>query len=277
MTQNSINAGSSWSFQSIVEHDDNPCPRVNPYVVVEYLRFRCVHKLGAEHALARANACFADGEIESSKRPWTNVNPWHAGSVTNPRFEAHGYKCRWIENIARVGITLENYADKLNDYIRHEGWYADEHGDTSYRGVVLQVEGTKNYLIGYEDPDNSGAYLIEDEVYRYTGKGRRDRDYQHEDFLSELAKQADKFAESFAEAERERDCASNEVWHAKQKADEAREEVRKRKGVTDSKTKSVLEDDFCQAWDEYREAMKDFAEKLYYAYKWHGITLSDIA
>lgn len=48
-------------------------------------------------------------------------------------------------------------------------------------------------------------------------------------------------------------------------------------GVTaDDGTRADLEAEFCEAWDDYKQAMKKFAEQLYDAYRWHKLTLDDV-
>lgn len=128
------------SFNSIVELGQNPCPTVNPYIVAEYRYHRRTSATGrnfapyfpALHAFRLARGHFEQATVVLHERQrHKSLRIWCIDSVANPRFEAHCYQCRWIEHYEKVGLMLENYADK--------GWYADEDGRTIYRGAVFQL------------------------------------------------------------------------------------------------------------------------------------------
>lgn len=239
---------------------DNPCPNVNPYIVAEYLSHRATYGARSNAAFSAAKEALLTGELMVQKIPYNDLTPYKRGSAVNPPFERHGYTCRWIDDIGEVGIEFVDYCDKVYDGIDHTGWWADAHESDKYRGAVLRVDGTWNYLIGYEDPENDKAYLISTEVYRHQpgspdGCGARG----DSEFMREVARAADSFAENFAEEARHYDEAWQELLAAK---DELREKIDDVKGVLDAmrvvndRERVVFEDDLIEAWDEYRDAMK---------------------
>lgn len=276
----------NFSLNSIL--DDNPCPSVNPYVVAEYMKERRVRSAREAYNVALGRLM----QTEMFPSGLTVIrNPYHDWSCNKVhmhggQFEAHGYKCRWVEDYLSAGLSFAGYADKVTRSSRfnHTGWYADAHQSTLYRGAVFRIEGTRKFLVGYMDPENDGAALIEMSVVAYETGGAQNRGpyVDDDDFMDTLARSADKFAEVFAEEAREHDEAWHELRDAKEKADEARaaamsEVEALRAASMDDGTRADLADQFCDVWDEYKQAMRDLAEKLHWAGKWHGITLGDVA
>lgn len=130
----------------------------------------------------------------------------------------HGYKnVRWTENVSR-GLRLVGFADEIARkegnwrIINHKGWFTDDDGDGNvYRGVVYQLpshgkEGAC-YVYGYADPDNEDCALI---TYDVTAD------------KMEAARQADRFAEIFAEHERDYQRA----WRAGRDYEELADEIK---------------------------------------------------
>lgn len=129
----------------------------------------------------------------------------------NPASEMHGYKnVRFVENVSK-GLRFVGFADEIarsegSRAIDHNGWYTDDvFQDETYRGVVYQLpshgKGGTCFVYGYADPNNDDCALL---AFDVTG-----------DKL-EAAKQADRFAEIFAEHERE----YQEAWHAGRRCDD---------------------------------------------------------
>lgn len=78
----------------------------------------------------------------------------------------------FVENVSN-GLRFKGYADEINRFIDHKGWYCDDVQCESLRGVVYQLparKGKERFIYGYADPYNDDcAFLvfdiIEDEEY----------------------------------------------------------------------------------------------------------------
>jgi hypothetical protein len=104
---------------------------------------------------------------------------------------------RWFEHADR-DFRRVGFADEINRYIRHCGWFADDCQDSVLRGVVYRLptrQGKPAFLYGYADPWNDGAALLA---------------LKTADNESDAARWADRIAE--LEAEKERDY--QEAWQA---------------------------------------------------------------
>ena len=258
---------------------DNPCPNVNPYIVAEYLFRRSFLAETAATAHENSKAALYAGEFRVQKSPYNDLTLYKRGSAVNPPFESHGYTCRWIEDIGEVGIEFVDYCDKLYDGIDHTGWWADAFECGKYRGVVLRIGGTRNYLIGYEDPNNGKAYLISNDVYRHkpdSPEGCCATD--DSEFMRGVARAADSFAESFAEEARHYDEAWQELRAAKE---ELREKITDVKGVLDAmrvvseRERAIYEDDLTEAMAETRTTTKKLVITAREA-KYSGVGYRDV-
>ena len=129
-------------------------------------------------------------------------------AINDPK-RMHGYKnVRWIENVSR-GLRLVGYADEIAR-IDHKGWYTDDDGSNgeTYRGIVYQLpsHGETLYVYGYADPCNDDCALL---------------CFDTETDKLDAARAADRFAEIFAEEQREYSTA----WQAGRRAEEIADEV----------------------------------------------------
>lgn len=134
----------------------------------------------------------------------------------------------WVESLADAGLRFVGYADELAS-LRHRGWFADSFQDTTYRGAVLQLPGRggrNRYLAAYEDPHNSGVYLVDlSRPAVFEGEGG---DYYPSNRIAdsgahEAALAADSFAERHAERAREYD----EAWQAGRQWADLGEQIRR--------------------------------------------------
>jgi hypothetical protein len=136
--------------------------------------------------------------------------------VNDPK-RVHGYKnVRWIENASR-GLRLVGFADEIarkehSRAIEHKGWYTYDDGDPRevLRGVVYQLPSRKGqtlYVYGYADPNNDDCALL---------------CFEQEGDKMEAAKQADRFAEIFAEDERD----YHRAWDAGRRCEDLDEEIK---------------------------------------------------
>lgn len=174
-----------------------------------YSRLRRAHKPAAQ-ALTIAREF--TGEDYGSKAIWSNR------SYTYNPIDSDGLA--WIESAPDAGLRFVGYCDEINRHIRHNGWYGDEFGDSTYRGVVLQrqaVDGYPCYLAGYEDPHNPGSYRVE----------LRPRDWFVDngsiegEAKTDAASRADRIAEIVAEREREYQYVWSKAGEAAQKLADA--------------------------------------------------------
>lgn len=134
-----------------------------------------------------------------------------------PVNESHGYRnVRWVENVSQ-GLRCVGFADEVMRgegfprAIDHKGWYSrDEDFDEVYRGIVYQLparHGLPQFVYGYADPNNDDCALI---------------CFDPVDDKKEAAKQADRFAEIWAEHERDYDRA----WRAGRRYDDLEDEIK---------------------------------------------------
>lgn len=127
----------------------------------------------------------------------------------------HGYKnVRWVENVSR-GLRLVGFADEIaraehSRSIQHTGWFTDDYYSETYRGVVYQLpsRGEPLYVYGYADPNNDDCALLS---------------FDTEADKMEAARAADRFAEIFAEEQRE--C--NEAFQAGRRCEDLADDVAK--------------------------------------------------
>jgi hypothetical protein len=130
---------------------------------------------------------------------------------------SHGYNVRWVENVSG-GLRLVGYADKIA-HLRHQGWFTYDDGDRGgevLRGIVYRLparDGKEQYVYGYEDPNNDDCALI---------------CFEAEDTAERAARAADRFAEIFAEAERD----YHRAWDAGQRCRSIDEEVKEIRSET---------------------------------------------
>jgi len=132
------------------------------------------------------------------------------------RKTAHGYTdVRWIENVS-AGLRLVGFADEIareasrSRSIDHKGWYTDDDGDReTYRGVVYQLpsRGEPVYVYGYADPVNDDCALL---------------CFDPEVDKMDAARAADRFAEIFAEEERNYARA----WQAGRRCEDLADEIK---------------------------------------------------
>lgn len=136
------------------------------------------------------------------------------GIEYNPASKSHGYNVRFVENISR-GLRLVGFADEIahaegSRSIDHKGWFTDDDGDgDTYRGVVYQLpsRGEPQYVYGYADPRKHDCALLCFDI--------------ETDKLT-AAKHADRFAEIFAEEDRDYQRA----WRAGRRHEELADEIK---------------------------------------------------
>lgn len=156
----------------------------------------------ASKALEAARADVARGKSRYASSLYAGWGgPWQDGSST----------MRFVERPDRMGVRFVDYADKINRWLHHEGWFLDpdDMGET-VRGAVFQLPakgGQERYLAGFQDPFGNDAASIEVAVY---------------DTKEEAARAADRLAEVYAEKERE----YREAWNAGNRARALDEEVK---------------------------------------------------
>ena len=139
----------------------------------------------------------------------------------NPIIEpkrAHNYEnVRWVENVSR-GLRLVGFADEIARAegcwrsIDHTGWFTMDDGinGESLRGIVYQLPARNReclYVYGYADPCNDGCALLCFDTVSDKMKA---------------ARAADRFAELFAEEQRD----YNRAWQAGRKYEELAEEIK---------------------------------------------------
>lgn len=191
-----------------------------------------------------------------------NAKPRKCGAY-NPEFKSGGSSYRWVENCEAAGLRLVGYADKLSQWIKHRGWFTNDHGDGEvYRGIVYRLparNGQNVYMAGYADPYNDGCALLSTELHYEAAA----------DDLNDVARFADHIAKHFAEQERDYQRAWSAVAMAKDAADEARqaardalELVRELEKCDGPKIQKAIKSDFCEALKVYRKAMSALVEAL---------------
>lgn len=132
----------------------------------------------------------------------------------NPGLQPQGrprlpQQTRFVENVSR-GLRLVGFADEIVR-IDHKGWYIrDDEYDETYRGVVYQLpshKGETRFAYGYADPDNDDCALL---------------CLDTEETKEDAARAADRFAEIFAEQERD----YNRAWQAGRRYEDLADEVK---------------------------------------------------
>jgi hypothetical protein len=115
----------------------------------------------------------------------------------NPAHLSHGYVVRWVENVSE-GLRFVGFADEILKHLRHQGWYTNEDfQDEVYRGAVYQLPASKGetrFVYGYADPNNEDCALV---------------CFDTQSDKAEAARDADRMAEIFAEAQRDWAQAAN--------------------------------------------------------------------
>lgn len=157
--------------------------------MLDFQAYKYHRQHGHSPAVAKA---FAAVDAETAKTRY----PRSIGGGNRP-FKRGYSTYLWIEDARAVGVRNMRFADEVAS-LRHKGWFVDEFQDEVYRGAVLQLparSGKTQYLAGYADPNNVGAYLVEFDIIEDE---------------REAARRADRIAEIFAESEREH----NEAWRA---------------------------------------------------------------
>lgn len=147
-------------------------------------------------------------EAQNKKMRYKSIDGWNA------RFEAHGEDhMRWIEKPDDCGLRFVGYADELNSFIKHTGWYTDDDGFyETVRGVVYQLparDGKPQYVAGYDDANNPGSACLSFDIT----EGERDENCGYgcnEQGKRDAASHADQIAERCAENQRE----YNRAWRA---------------------------------------------------------------
>ena len=97
------------------------------------------------------------------------------------------HRSAYLDSDFFPGLRWE-YADKVTPRIRHTGWYCDEYGDDTIRGIVLRLPRSRGFLAGW----TMGEHMITE----------IDVSWIHDDEI-EAALAADGMAEFAAERERE--------------------------------------------------------------------------
>jgi len=184
--------------------------------------------------------------------------------VCDPK-HVHGYRgVRWVEN-ALLGLRRVGFADEImkgEGYVRtiaHRGWFIhDDEGASGevYRGVVYQLPSRHykpQYVYGYDDPNNDGAALL---------------CFDPVEEKREAAKLADRFAEIFAEHERDYDRAQQarqqcedfdeRVKDARREALALADEMRRIRWPRGARTCAVIREKILSL---YREIQKSRAER----------------
>lgn len=149
-----------------------------------------------------------------------NREPYKPDGRT-PRTPTYNYGDGLGGNISRP-FRFVGFADEVEGVrIRHTGWYADEHGDTLYRGAVFQIPargGNPQYLAGVEWGESSRKGF--DSGGGWIDIGRGDIHESKED----AARCADSMAENAAERAREEDAAERERIREEEDAAERKAE-----------------------------------------------------
>lgn len=117
----------------------------------------------------------------------------------------------FVEEPSAIGLRCVGWCDDIAP-IRHKGWYTSDSQSETYRGVVFQLparDGCAVYVAGYqelEDGENmTGGYLValRPKDWKHANRGE-DESYDPSDARLRAARDADHFAENYAE--KERDC-----------------------------------------------------------------------
>jgi hypothetical protein len=120
-------------------------------------------------------------------------------------------KLRYFENpLEEAGFRFIGYADKLNNFIRHKGWYTDDDLCLgTYRGAVFLTSGKSGKsraICGYLESDNGGYVLDLSETYEI------EPDFYGFGCHSYNANDAASFADDLAKREAEKSTEYNRDW-----------------------------------------------------------------
>lgn len=244
----------------------------------------------------RTKGCRATRALELAAHDIGNGTKRYApalgNSVVNPVMDparAHGWtQCRWIENVAAIGLREAGFADELLS-LRHKGWFADAFQDENYRGQVWQLparNGRPQFVYGYADPCNPGAAFISFDI-------ERGEDSEGEQAKREAARHGDSMAEIFAESERE----YSEAWQAARQWEELADDMAKAR----AKAKALVADmraaikagqlasaAICEAlraqvrayagqWEAAREEREELANSFYFWSDGQRLSIADFA
>ncbi len=58
------------------------------------------------------------------------------------------YRASYLDSVFFPSLRWE-YADKVARAIRHTGWFCDEYGDMTIRGIVLRLPRRRGFLAGW--------------------------------------------------------------------------------------------------------------------------------
>lgn len=176
---------------------------------------------------------------------WTWSGPRKFGLFSEYRRKAGDSV--FVESVSSgdSAFRLKNYADELAR-LDHNGWFADDFQDSTYRGSVLQVSGRggrARFVPAYEESD-SGGYVVDvsrvfeadpaaerESARRQIGAAHWRPDMESESYWLEAAAEqaakdcaraADGFAESAAENARD----YSEAWQAGSRFESLGEDVK---------------------------------------------------
>jgi hypothetical protein len=244
----------------------------------------------------RTKGCRATRALELAAHDIGNGTKRYApalgNSVANPVIDsarAHGWaQCRWIENVAAIGLREVGFADEILS-LRHNGWFADAFQDETYRGQVWQLpahNGRPQFVYGYADQCNPGAAFISFDI-------ERGADSEGEQAKREAARHGDSMAETFAESERE----YSEAWQAARQWEELADDMAKAR----AKAKALVADmraaikagqlasaAICEAlraqvrayaaqWEAARQEREALDDSFYYRESGKSIAIADFA
>ena len=194
---------------------------------------KCAARFAIEHARrALDNSETTDYQLvvkcdsgQSYKIPAHNSR----GAVWNPVFKMENSRraVRWCEDTARAGLRFVAFADEINSFINHTGWFTDDDGYSgeTLRGAVWQLpahNGAARFVGGYIDPCNDGAALIDIDVFEdESARDNYGENPRELDGAKDAARCADSLAEWCAEEQREH----NRQWQASRDIENKREEI----------------------------------------------------
>lgn len=162
--------------------------------------------------LNRLNKARKSAENHSQGSHYSNWRNW----ITRSKVKIHRVwrdpsnpGLLYCDNLDALGWRVVGDSHKINSWIKHTGWYTDNHQDGRYIGVVLQLpsrDGVEQFVpaIRHSEWDTATVYLNE-----ITPEKR------------DAANWADQNAEREAEESREADAKDS----AEQQIEEARSEI----------------------------------------------------
>lgn len=153
-------------------------------------------------------------EFKQSNPNYTHYHNWRAWLVRRVKVK-HTWRSSenpnilYCDNLDALGWRVVGDSHEVNSWIKHTGWYTDNHQDGKYVGVVLQLpsrNGVEQFVpaIRHSDWDTATVYLNEVTFDKPSA-----------------ARWADQNAEREAEESREADAKDS----AKQQIAEAREAI----------------------------------------------------